>query len=120
MITRRFVLGGLIAAPAVVAFDNLMPVRGIIMPVPSKYVASILDAFGNVLGYAGKVIVKDSIHPNALKFSFKNGIILRTGTADRFRLEREGQHWLGTPLVFSQDVAAGNTFTLGLLKGMLP
>lgn len=32
MVTRRFVLGGLVAAPAVIAADKLMPVRSIVKP----------------------------------------------------------------------------------------
>jgi hypothetical protein len=32
MLTRRFILGGLVAAPAVIAADKLMPVRSIIKP----------------------------------------------------------------------------------------
>ena len=32
MLTRRFILGGLIAAPTVIAADKLMPVRSIIKP----------------------------------------------------------------------------------------
>ena len=32
MLTRRFILGGLIAAPAVIAADKLMPVRSIVKP----------------------------------------------------------------------------------------
>lgn len=32
MLTRRFVLGGLIAAPAVITADKLMPVRSIVKP----------------------------------------------------------------------------------------
>ncbi len=32
MISRRLVLRGLIAAPAIVAVGSLMPIRGIIMP----------------------------------------------------------------------------------------
>jgi hypothetical protein len=32
MLTRRFVLGGLIAAPAVITADKLMPVKSIIKP----------------------------------------------------------------------------------------
>lgn len=34
-LNRRKFLGGLIAAPAVVKYGSLMPVRGIIMPVES-------------------------------------------------------------------------------------
>jgi hypothetical protein len=33
LISRRLVLRGLIAAPSVVAFSSLMPIRGIIMPI---------------------------------------------------------------------------------------
>jgi hypothetical protein len=33
MITRRSILRGLIAAPSVVAFSSLMPIRGIIMSI---------------------------------------------------------------------------------------
>jgi hypothetical protein len=33
MITRRLILRGLIAAPSVVAFSSLMPIRGIVMPI---------------------------------------------------------------------------------------
>lgn len=32
MLTRRFILGGLVAAPAVIAADKLMPVRSIVKP----------------------------------------------------------------------------------------
>lgn len=32
MISRRFFLHGLIAAPAVVAVESLMPLRGLVMP----------------------------------------------------------------------------------------
>jgi hypothetical protein len=32
MLTRRFFLGGLVAAPAVIAADKLMPVRSIVKP----------------------------------------------------------------------------------------
>jgi hypothetical protein len=35
MISRRLILRGLIAAPSVVAFSSLMPIRGIIMPIQS-------------------------------------------------------------------------------------
>jgi hypothetical protein len=37
MLTRRGLIGGLIAAPAIVAIGSLMPIRGIVMAVEPRW-----------------------------------------------------------------------------------
>ena len=48
MIARRSFLRGLVAAPAVVAFGSLMPLRGIVMPINPQLVAEFVAGSSRV------------------------------------------------------------------------
>lgn len=114
MISRRSFLGGLIAAPAVVQFANLMPVRGIIMPIEQNYTAVIVDMEGNVLGRTSGCIVAEIVERGVMKISEAQGEIFRSGMADAVQLEKNGKPWLGvtSPLKFTRNIVHGNSFTL--------
>lgn len=48
MITRRSILSGLIAAPAVVAASSLMPIRGIILPIDGHEMFRLRSFYNNM------------------------------------------------------------------------
>lgn len=112
MISRRSFLGGLIAAPAVVQFANLMPVRGIIMPIEQNYTAVIVDMEGNVLGRTSGCIVAEIVERGVMRINESQGEIFRSGVANSVRLEKNGKLLASTPLFYQSNLINGNSFTL--------
>jgi len=72
MLTRRFILSGLVAAPAVIAAERLMKVRGIILPGDDEFYSfplalyddgRLLEEFTRYRSIADMVSLKEMFPP---------------------------------------------------------